>query len=104
MLTWVKRHPLATPEMLGYIPDMLHEEDPRSAREQLDSNYQHGGGWQPFEGFEMLPNGNLQYPGDPCTLLLAEAMLHGKEMIRFYNHSWVAIVQPDGTFEVSRMD
>jgi len=104
MPVWIKRHPQATPDMLGFIPSFLSEEDLRPAREQLDQNYRHGGGWQPFTGFTMLPNGNLQYPGDPPVQVLAEATMNNKEVVRFYEHSWVAIVQPDGTFEVARMD
>ena len=90
-------------EMLGYIPSFLSESDPRSAKEQLDGNYNHGGGWRSMPGFIMLPNGDLSYPGDPPYALLAETSLRG-EVIRVYHYSWVAIVQPDGTFDVSRMD
>jgi hypothetical protein len=90
-------------DMLGYLPQMFDERDPRPAREQVDANYGHGGGWEPFQGFTMLPNGNLSYPGDPPTALLAEARLRD-EVIRFYEHSWVAIIQPDGSFEICRMD
>jgi hypothetical protein len=88
-------------DMLGYIPYFLGDHDPRPAHEQFHSKYI--GGWSPFKGFKMLPNGNLKYPGDPETQLLAEGYFR-EELIRFYQHSWVAIVQPDGTFEVSRMD
>jgi len=90
--------------MLGSIPSFLDEANPRPAREQLDSNYRHAGGWCSFPGFEMLPDGNLRYPGDPPVQLLADTVLHGTETIRFYQHSWVAIVQSDGSYEISRMD
>jgi len=89
--------------MLGFIPSFLNSADPRSAREQLDTAYVHGGGWSPFPGFKMLPSGNIQFPGDPETQLLFEAKLHD-ELIRVYTSAWVAIVQPDGSFEISRMD
>lgn len=103
MLDWIMLDPKMTPEMLGFIPKFLNENDPRPAREQFNENYAHGGGWSPFEGFTMLPNGDLEYPGDPVYSLLAEAHLRD-EKIRFYDYSWVAIVQPDGSFEISRMD
>lgn len=90
-------------DYLGYIPGFLSESDTRPAREQFNDGYAHGGGWMPFNGFRMHPNGNIQYPGDPETKLLAEAKLRD-ETIRVYEHAWVAIVQPDGSFEVSRMD
>jgi len=100
---WIQKHPKATIEMLGFIPEFLDENDPRPAKEQLDSNYGHGGGWRSQPGFTMLPNGDLKYPGDPPFAMLAETQLRD-EVIRVYNYAWVAIVQPDGTFEVCRMD
>lgn len=101
-MLWKMMHPRATLDMLGYLPQFLSEDDPRSAKEQLDKNYPFGG-FQPFEGFTMLPDGNLAYPGDPPTILIAEAQLRD-ETIRFYQHAWVAVVQKDGSFEVARMD
>jgi hypothetical protein len=88
---------------LGLIEVMLDDDDPRPAREQLDANYQHGGGWQPLRLFKLLDNGCLQYPGDPLFRPLAEARLRD-ELIRFYEHEVVAIIQPDGCFEAARMD
>lgn len=102
-MIWTMIHPKADPLMLGYIPQFLSECDPRPAREQFDSAYQHGGGWTPFQGFTMLHNGDLGYPGDPPVELLAETQLRN-ETIRFYNHSWVCIIQPDGSYEICRMD
>jgi hypothetical protein len=103
LLRFTMVHPQATTAMLGYIPTFLSESDPRSAREQLNANYAHGGGYDPFPGFKMLPDLNLQYPGDPPTRLLAFAELRD-ERILMYEHSWVAIVQKDGSWVVSRMD
>jgi hypothetical protein len=51
----------------------------------------------------MLKNGNIKYPGDPQNKLLFEAKLRD-ETIRVYEHAWVAIAQPDGSFEIARMD
>lgn len=102
-MIWKMIHPQFTFEMLGYIPQFLSEHDPRPARKQIDSNYKHGSGWSPFEGFTMLPSGDLSYPDDPPVRLLAEAKLRN-ETIRFYEHAWVAIVQPDGSYEISRVD
>jgi hypothetical protein len=92
-----------TPDHLGYVAFFLNIDDPRPAREQFDTAYRHGGGWSPFKGHAMLPNGNLKYPGDPPTRLLAETRLRD-EVIRFYEHSWIAIVQPDGGYEIARLD
>lgn len=96
-------HPLARLEMLGWIPEFLDERNPASAREQIDKNYRHGGGWRPFKGHKMLPNLDLAYPGDPPTRALAKAQLRD-ELIVVYEHAWVAIIQPDKSFEIARID
>lgn len=103
MLHFEMKHPQATQEMLGYIPTFLSENNLCKAREQLDANYRHGGGWNPFQGHRMLDNGNIQYPGDPPNRLLAEAKLRD-EVIRIYENAWVAIIQADSSFEIARMD
>ena len=101
-MIWTLIHPKMTHEALGFLPGMLSETDPRPAREQLDANYAHGGGWRPLPKFTITDKG-LVYPGDPPLPLLAEALLRD-ELIRVYVHSWVAVIQPDGSYEVSRMD
>lgn len=90
-------------EHLGLLPDMLDKDNPSPAREQLNQGYQHGGGWNPFEGFTLQSDNTLKYTGDPPTRPLAYTYLR-KELIVFYPHSWVAIIQPDRKFEVARMD
>lgn len=101
-MIWALLDPRMTPEMLGFLPSFLDDQDPRPAREQIDANYRHGGGWQPMKGFERTPAG-LKYPGDPPLPLLAVSALR-LEKIEFYDYQWLVIVQPDGSFEVSRMD
>jgi hypothetical protein len=103
MLKWNAKHPKARLDMLGYLPSMISEDNPQPAREQFDHNYRHGGGWRPFKGHEMLPSGDMKYPGDPPTRLLYEVQLRD-ETIRFYEDAWVAVIQPSGEFEVCRMD
>jgi len=103
MIHFTLKHPRATYDHLGLIPLFLSEFDRRPAREQFHDNYSHGGGWNPFSGFTMLPSGDLRYPGDPPTRLLAEARLRD-EIIRIYEHAWVAIIQPDNSFEIARLD
>jgi len=98
---------------VGAIPFFLRENDPRPAREQFAERYAHGGGWSPFEGFALsvreAPEGTrqgayaIQYPDDPPYFELARAKLR-EELILVFPHAWVAIVQPDGSFEISRMD
>lgn len=100
-MIWIMKHPRAHPDMLGFIPSFLDESDPRPARDQFNERYWPG--WIPFDGFTMLENGDLSYPSDPPTRLIAETNLRD-EIIRFYEHSWVAIIQPNKSFEVCRVD
>ena len=102
-MMWTKLDPRVSAEHLGLLPGMLSLNDPRPAREQLDANYQHGGGWRPFTGFRLRKDNTLVYPGDPPTIPLAMTTLRD-ELIVFYDCSWVAIIQPDRSFEVCRMD
>lgn len=99
---WTMLHPRMTTARLGFIPGWLREDDPRSAQEQLNAGYVYGG-FQPFGGFGMAPNGTLTYTGDPPLKPLAKAQLR-EETIYFYQHSWVGIQQKDGSFVVARMD
>lgn len=103
-MTWVLLHPQATPEHLGMIPSFLLTSDPRPAAEQIDDRYRHGGGWTPVPKFRLAPDtGILSYPGDPPLVPIAMTKLR-EEVIYFYDHSWLAILQPDGSSEVSRLD
>jgi hypothetical protein len=100
---WRMLHPRMTEEHLGLLPAMLDTLDPASAREQLHRGYSHGGGWRPFKGCKLNDDNSLSYPGDPDTMPMAQAQL-GDELIVFYQHAWVAVIQPDRSYEVCRMD
>lgn len=100
---WTMLHPRMTPEHLGYIPWFLDDENEKPAAEQINDNYGHGGGWRSFKGFKHIGDHKLQYPGDPAYVPLAECKLRN-ETIVFYQHSWVAVFQEDGTFDVARID
>lgn len=89
--------------LLGYIPTFLSEHDPLPAREQLDANYKHGGGWNPMAGWKMGPEYSIKYPGDPWLYPVAKLQLRD-EIILVYEHAWVVVLQPDGSFEIARMD
>jgi len=91
-------------DLLGDIPEWLSEDDPRSAVEQVDAWYQHGGGWRDFNGFTMHPTmKSIQYPGDPPFPLIAEAHLRD-ETILLFNGAWLAVVQPDLSHRIARID
>jgi hypothetical protein len=107
MIKWeMLQHPHMTTAQivwqLGYLPHFLSKDDLRSAREQLNANYKFGG-WQPFSGFKLMDDNSLEYTGDPPTIPIAQAKLRD-ELIVLYPHSWVAVIQPDRSFEVCRMD
>lgn len=99
-----KFHTTRAAELVGYIPQMLSENDPRPAKEQLHESYSYGGGWQPFYGFKLdTVTRALRYPGDPSMKPIASTTLR-EESIFVYPHAWVMILQQDGSFEVARMD
>jgi len=88
-------------DVLGFIPSFLYEDDPRPAREQIEDRYV--AGWSPFKGFRLGWNIDLLYEGDPPLSPTAWSRLRD-ELIIVYHCGWVAIIQSDGTFEVSRCD
>jgi hypothetical protein len=104
MTKWELLHPQATYDMLGFLPKFMSEFNPEPAKTQLDNCYRHGGGWKPFMGFRLSKDRlSLVYPGDPPMRAVGKTKLHEEEIILF-EASWVAIVQPDGSYEVARMD
>jgi len=90
------------PEMWGYIPSFLQDDDPRPAKEQFNERYT--AGWHPFEGFTFdVDSETLRYPGDP-PMKPRSVMMFRTETILLFDFSWVMIVQPDNSWEVCRMD
>ena len=95
-------------EAAGLLPQFVSEHDPRPAKEQINEAYAHGGGWNSFEGFTLVSSDDksqygLDYPGDPMSKELSRAMFRD-ELLVFFKGSWLAIIQKDGSFEVSRLD
>lgn len=88
--------------IVGDIRYFASENNPKPLREQFDNAYSFGGGWRPMKGFTMKDN-CICYPGDPALKPLAKAEFRD-QTIYIYPHVWVAIVEKDGSFEVSRMD
>lgn len=89
--------------IVGDIKFFAHESDEDSLKDQFNKRYSFGGGWSPMEGFTMDKNKSITYPEDPPLYPLAIAKFRNQEVI-IYNHSWVVILEQDGTFEASRMD
>lgn len=91
-------------ERAGYIPGFLDPDDPRPVKDQINDSYKHGGGWRPFEGVKLDPTTRkLRYPGDPPMTPYLEIRF-GDELVLIYPFGWVMIQQPDGTYEVAKVD
>jgi hypothetical protein len=108
---------------VGLVCDFFDVNDTRPAKEQLDDRYSHGGGFDPLRGFIMLIDGSIMYPdysednedGDDeldkdedevegeILPVLATATLHG-ERINIYPGGYLAIIQSNGDFAVTRCD
>lgn len=92
------------PEVCGAIPSFLNSKDKRGIVEQLDSHYQHGGGWRRQVGFRLnKKNWQLKYGEDPPLAPLGGAALHG-EVVVIYQMAWVMVVSSENKFQVARMD
>jgi hypothetical protein len=103
MLDWTMLHPRMNLAALGYLPDFIDAEDPRDARTQLDAGYKHFGGFSAMKGFRLDTDNWLHFPGDPPLPPIAQARLRA-ELICVYQGDWVAVIQPDRSFVVARMD
>jgi hypothetical protein len=90
------------PDELGFLPEMIDQDDPRPAKEQFHANYGHGGGWRSIKGYS-VKGFVLHYSGDPPLEPIAMWPLRD-EMIVVYRYGIVAVFQKDGSFEVARMD
>lgn len=94
-------HPRAD-DLAGFIPSFLSD-GAGPAKEQFNANYSHGGGWCPLKGWKMIGE-QIKYPGDPILPPIMRITLESKEVVLIYPYAWVAIRQPNGDFEIGRMD
>lgn len=105
-MTWVALDSRFHPEDLGFLWDILDSSDKRPVKEQLEDRYRHGGGWSPFgQGQWKLDRMTmtLRYPGDPPMKPLAMTAV-GPEHVFFYPHAMLLVLQPNGDFDVTRVD
>jgi hypothetical protein len=101
-MTWVSLG-AAHPYELGFLPSFVDTSDPDKAAAQFNKRYEYGG-WRSIKGFKKLEGpGHIQFPGDPPMVPLFMTHLRD-EVIYVYRHGLVAIFQPDGKFEVARLD
>ena len=94
-------------KVVGFIPQFLDESDPRPAVEQIHAAYSHGGGWHDFWGFNLTGSSKigyyLSYPGDPPIQELSRANLRDEKLV-FFECSWFAVIQANGSYRVARLD
>lgn len=101
-VVWTFHHERADDYHIGYLGRRLHTM--KRVAEQINLAYKFGG-WQPFgQGKWKLHDDNrLEYPGDPTMEPIASAKV-GDELVCIYRGDWWAIIQPDRSFEVARLD
>jgi hypothetical protein len=104
MTVWMQLDSTFHPEGLGFLTDIVLASDKRPVKEQLEDRYRHGGGFRPIHGFKMKPNKILVFPGDPPFKPSAGAVINDEIVVFYRNCSLLAIIQKDGSFEVTRVD
>lgn len=118
MITFQALHENITLEHLGLIPLFISNDDPRSAVEQIDENYQHGGGWKDlgvidvhveYDKRKILQS--IGYEGEPmrsyakATHMVAQNGEKFAEEIYICEYSMVVVVDlRNGSFRWSRID
>jgi hypothetical protein len=102
---WVALDKRFRPEHLGFLPDILTDHDSRPVKQQLEDRYAHGGGWRPINGMRLdRKTMIMRFPGDPPFKPAALTQI-GEEVVIFYPQcSLLAVIQPDGKYEVCRVD
>lgn len=89
---------------LGFLPLIISPNLAGTVKEQIENGYSHGGGYHPMDGWTFDPKTKaIKYPGDPPYHALCSLQVRD-ETVYVYHDAWVCIVQPDGSFAVTRMD
>lgn len=96
----------------GYLPMIIVPQSPEPAKVQIEQRYAHGGGFYKFNGFNLVgdrdtPAGHLclSYPDDLLNHEISRIHLpKTDELVVLFEGSFVAIIQANGDFEVTRMD
>lgn len=103
------REELTDFEVWGIIPDFYSLKDERGLVEQIDENYQHGGGWSDFTGFRLdfdesdPMRSTLTYYGDPAYRCNGWFKFR-HETAMIFQSSWFVVRQPSGSWRVARID
>lgn len=91
-------------DVTGFLPEILDPNDPRPVADQLNEFYAHGGGYRPMEKWSFDPvTWVLTYPEDPPMRPLAMTWIN-RQCVILYPSSFLVILEPDGTFAVTRVD
>jgi len=98
----------SNPMLIGLIPEIITDRDPRPVHEQIESGYAHGGGWRPMPGFRLTCSSVagksvLNYPVDPALHEISRAQI-GEELVMVFDCDFVVVVAANGGFAVTRMD
>jgi hypothetical protein len=94
----------SNPHVIGYLVNFLNPSDPRGAVAQIGTSYISG--WNDFNGFQLNKSGDrysLAYPNDRPMRELSRTTMRGETIVLF-EYDWVAVIQPNGSFKVARLD
>ena len=84
---------------------LIYAREGEKAAKIFDRNYMFGG-WKPIVNERTTldkETGVYKYPGDPAQRPLFKIEFNGEVIFGYRSEMW-AIVQPDGSFEIARMD
>lgn len=96
-------------ETWGFVPTMLDVDADMPLWEQVHNNYSHGGGWNDFNGFDVVQDDRQQYlikyPGDPVYHERGR-IEREQDMLIIFDYSWVMWVdKTDPTkHKIARID
>lgn len=93
---------------IGFLDRIFLKGDKRTAKEQMNDRYAHGGGFYTNDDwatkFRVLRSGAIKYPGDQALYPVATTKLDSGETVIVYDGAFVRIVQEDGSYVITRMD
>lgn len=103
---WELVHPRADIDMLGYVPLFITRTSDVPLKKQFDAEYVSGWKTSASKWVRDTERNTLQgHPEDPPFPMIARYQHKPTgELLEFYTSCFTAIVQPDGTFEVARLD
>jgi hypothetical protein len=99
------------PDMLGLIPSFFDPRVDTPIIEQIDANYQHGGGWRniaaPHGSLTLEQGFVLKSPGERAYQPIASCSMcerDEKVLVVVFESGMTAVVAADGSYQVARLD